>query len=117
MSKRCPACAETFRKGRRRGVLLEDGSVKVQLVCGACAARSFAVVRPIGSAASLCTICKETPARICAECARKARAELIAPVLMALRGVVRVAQLQGDEATERAYDHAARALEVEGQRG
>lgn len=111
-TKICPACGESFRKGKRRGILQEDGSVRVAMVCGPCSKRAFAVVRPVGAASCLCTVCKVTPARICAGCARRARAELIAPVLMALRGASKAFHLQGDEASEKAYDHAVAALAV-----
>jgi hypothetical protein len=87
------------------------------MVCGACSKRAFAVVRPVGNAACLCTVCKETPARICSGCARKARAELIAPVLKALTGLVQASKLQGDEAAERAYEHAVVALAREAEQG
>jgi hypothetical protein len=116
-TKSCPACGESFRKGKRRGVLQEDGAVRVALVCSGCANRAFAVVRPIGAAANLCAVCKAAPARICSGCARKARAELIAPVLMALRGASKAFHLQGDEASEKAYDHAMAALAREAEQG
>jgi hypothetical protein len=89
----------------------------VNLVCGKCAARAFAVMRPIGAAASLCAVCKTTPARICSDCARRARAEMIAPVLLALHGMSKAARLQGSDADERAYDHAIRALEAQADQG
>lgn len=116
-TRRCSGCGDPFRKGGRRGLIQEDGTITVTLVCMACTRRAFAVVRPIGAAASLCTICKTTPARICSDCARKARAELVAPVLLALHGMVKAAHLQGDEASERAYEHAATALEAQAEQG
>lgn len=116
-TKNCPGCGEAFRKGKRRGILQEDGSVRVALVCGACANRAFAVVRPIGNATCLCAVCKAVPARICSGCARRARAELIAPVLKALTGLVQASKLQGDEAGERAYEHAVVALAREAEQG
>jgi hypothetical protein len=116
-TRNCPGCAEPFRKGKRRGVLGEDGSVRVALVCAGCAKRAFAVVRPIGASANLCTVCKEKPARICSDCARRARAELVAPVLMALAGAAKASRLQGDAAGEAAYDHARVALERQAEQG
>jgi hypothetical protein len=116
-TKSCPGCGESFRKGKRRGILQEDGSVRVAMVCGACSKRAFAVVRPVGDAACLCKVCKVASARICAGCARKARADLIAPVLMALRGASKAFGLQGDEASEKAYDHAVAALVREAEQG
>jgi hypothetical protein len=115
--RRCPGCAKTFRSGKRRGVIQEDGSVSVALVCGDCARRAFAVIRPIGDAAVLCASCKKVPARICSDCARRARAEMIAPVLMALHGMAKAARLQGQDENERAYEHAIRALEAEAEQG
>jgi hypothetical protein len=115
--RRCPGCAEPFRKGKRRALLQEDGSVKVTLVCAACAKRAFAVVRPIGSAANLCTVCKDSPARVCSGCARRARAELVAPVLLALHGMAQAAKLQGKEAEEAAYEHASVALARQAEQG
>ena len=76
-TKSCPGCGEAFRKGKRRGILQEDGSVRVSMVCGACSKRAFTVVRPVGDAACLCAVCKEVPARICSGCARRSHAELI----------------------------------------
>lgn len=117
-ARRCPGCGDPFRKGKRIGVIAEDGTITGTLVCVArCARRAFAVVRPIGSAASLCTICKATPARICSGCARKARAELVAPVLLALHGMVKASRLQGDQAAERAFEHAAVALKAQAEQG
>jgi len=116
-TRNCPGCAEPFRKGKRRAVLQEDGSVRVTLVCGPCAKRAFAVVRPIGAAANLCAECKQVPARVCSGCARKARAELIAPVLMALYGLAKASHLQGNTAAETAYDHAAVALARAAEQG
>lgn len=115
--KRCAACGESFRKGRRRAVLQEDGSVRVTLVCGDCAKRSFSVVRPVGGAANLCTICKEKPARTCSDCASRARAELIAPVLEALQGAATAAKLQDDKAAQQAYEHAVVALARSAEQG
>jgi len=116
-TRKCPGCAKAFRSGKRRGVLQEDGSVHVTLVCGDCTRRAFAVIRPIGEAATLCVSCKKVPARICSDCARRARAEMIAPVLLALHGMAKAARLQGYEKDERAYEHAMRALEAQAEQG
>lgn len=116
-TKGCPGCGESFRKGKRRAVLQEDGSVRVALVCGKCSKRAFAVVRPVGAAASLCATCKAVPARVCSGCAARARADLILPVLTALQGLVTASRLQGDEKAERAYEHAVVALARQAEQG
>jgi len=114
---KCPGCGVAFRKGKRRGILQEDGSIEIRLVCDACARRTFAVLRPIGGAASLCATCKKTPARVCSECASRDRVSLVAPILFTLRKMAEVAELQGDHAARTAYEHAAGALEREAEKG
>lgn len=113
----CAGCGEPFRKGKRRGLLQEDGTVRVTLVCARCAARAFAVVRPMGSAAHACTLCHDRPARVCSDCARRTREALVGPVVRALRAMVEASRLQGREADERAYDHAICALLAQAGQG
>jgi hypothetical protein len=113
----CKGCGQRFRKGKRRAVLAEDGTVTIAIVCGECAARAFAVVRPIGGAANLCTVCKARPARQCSDCAAKARADLVVPILAQLAGLARAAELSGQKERADALEAAAHALAREADRG
>lgn len=118
MSRRpCSACGEPFQKGKRRGVVDDSGTIEVSLICSRCVRRCFAVCTRIGKAANKCTMCKERPARICSECARKARVELVAPVLAQLRGLVKAHDMNGQEEKAEALRGAMRALEQEAERG
>jgi len=115
----CRGCGKAFRKGRRRAVLNDDGSVTVGLVCGDCAARAFAIIRPIGDAASVCRTCKKAPARICVACSTRARAEVVAPVLAQLHSMAlafETVQTPGGIDKAEALRSAMRALQVETER-
>jgi hypothetical protein len=110
----CRGCgAKTFRKGKRRAVLGEDGSVTIAIVCLECAKRAFSVVRPVGGAAHVCSVCKLAPARICTQCAMKARAQLVAPILTQLHALALGAEAQGQEDRADGMRAAMRALEQE----
>lgn len=114
----CRGCGvKNFRKGKRRAVLNEDGSVTLAVVCLDCAKRTFAVVRPIGGAANVCTVCSEHPARVCSACAVKARAQLVAPVLAQLHALAQAADAMGQDDRGDGMRAAARALELEAERG
>jgi len=113
---KCKGCGAAFRKGKRRGVLGEDGTVTVALVCGPCASRSFSVVRPIGDAAQQCTVCNAAPARLCHGCVAKARSALVDPILAQLRGASNAFRLDGQQANADAYEHAILALQREAGR-
>lgn len=113
----CRGCGAPFRKGKRRALLSDDGTVTITLVCLSCVRRGFTIIRPIGGAANLCTICKERPARICSACAAKARAELVLPVIAQLSALARAATLNGQTEKAEGFEGAARALALEADRG
>jgi hypothetical protein len=45
-SRKCPACGEPYRKGKRRVILHFDGSIGAAYVCPACVGRSVSLVTP-----------------------------------------------------------------------
>jgi hypothetical protein len=112
----CPACAKPFRKGKRIGVLQEDGSITVALCCQDCAKRCFRVVQPIGGAAQRCTICQVQPARVCSTCAARARATLVFPILQQLTAFAVACEANGQDEKAEGFRSAKRALELECER-
>jgi hypothetical protein len=98
----CPACGATFRKGRRRGLLLPSGELTTRLVCPPCAARALSIV-PVQRPA-LCRSCSPPSAAreatVCAGCAGaeadRAYASAVAPFVERLRGLAKAYRLNGD---------------------
>lgn len=89
----CAGCGSTFRKGKRRAVLLPSGEIAQRLVCGDCAKRAFALV-PVRRAV-LCTSCPSGDAReasVCGRCsneaAHKAVGMALAPFVERIRGML-----------------------------
>ena len=112
----CKGCGNAFRKGKTFLLLTEDGSLVPVIGCQDCVKRAARVVRPIGQAANLCTICKTVPARICSDCAVRARKALAAPILAQLSALARGADAAGQEERADGMRSAMRALEQEVER-
>ena len=97
----CTGCGESFRKGKRRNVLLPTGELVTRLVCGGCASRALAIV-PVRRAA-LCTCCPGGDTReasVCARCsnemAHRAVASALAPFIAHIRGLAKAYRLNDD---------------------
>lgn len=113
---RCKGCGNAYRKGRTFHLIGEDGTITPIIGCRDCAKRAVKVVRPIGEAARLCTVCESAAARVCSGCAAKARRQLVAPILAQLAALAKGAEVNGQEERADGMRAAARALEQEVER-
>jgi hypothetical protein len=112
----CRTCGNAFRKGKRRHVLLPDGTLKPFLVCGSCAAKAVSIV-PVDRG-GVCSACRPTSeartATLCSGCANTMALGAVRGVLQPyadkLRKLAKAYRLNSDPKHE-GLDMAADVLE------